>query len=258
MALIASGLSLSALVASQATGVPLNGSKTVGGAATSFTPNAFTAPVGGSWVDVPVANRLYVENFGSNFDDNVFFYVPAGIRCTVGSGGSQVVANGPFLATTDSVNGTQRCVDTANANAPYDPISDEPLDPTDSDHILSDPRRGAIPIGFDVNFFGQTYNSLYPAENGTVTFANPDYTYNYNIAGATNNSKSSAIYPLSLDLYYVANSSNFWVGSTTLDGKPAFVISWENIHPCCDDNAGAPKASFQLVLIDLGAGDFDA
>jgi hypothetical protein len=109
-----------------------------------------------------------------------------------------------------------------------------------------------------VNFFGQTYDSLYPAENGTVTFANPDYTYNYNIAGATNNSKSSAIYPLSLDMYYVAARSNFWVAQTTVDSKPAFVISWENIHQCCDSGENDERTSFQLVLLDLGGGDFDA
>jgi hypothetical protein len=254
LSLIVSGLTLTALVGSQASGVPLNGTRTVNGTVEAFSANAFTAPVGGSWVDVPVASRLYTEDFGSNFDDNVFFYVPAGIRCTENS----IVAEGPFLATTDSINGTSKCVDTANNNATYDPISDNPLDPTSNSHIASDPRRGAIPIGFDVNFFGQTYNSLYPAENGTVAFAFPDWTYNRNIAGATNQSKSSAIYPLSLDLAYAAATSNFWVGSTTINEKAAFVISWENIHPCCDYAGSAPQASFQLVLINLGDGDFDA
>lgn len=193
-----------------------------------------------------------MESFGNNYDDDVFYYVPAGISCSY----NDVTAAGPFLSTV-SINGTDKCIDNrVDPSVPYDPISDDPTDETD--RIEGDVRRGAIPIGFDVNFFGDTYNSIYPSENGTVSFARPDYTYNNNIAGASNNSKSSAMYPLSLDMYYVDGISNFWVAQTTVDSKAAMVLTWENIHPCCDDEAESEKASFQLVLINLGGGDFDA
>ena len=199
-------------------------------------PNPYT-PVGSSWVDVPAGDRVYFENFGSDYDDSSIYYVGAGITCTYGA----VTATGPFL-TGEDLSGTE-CVD--SASAPIDPIDD----PT---------RAGSTPFGFPINFFGTTYTSAYPSTNGGIFFDGPNSEYDETLAYLANSSGSSAMFPLGADLYYDQVESNFWVAQTTVDGLPAVVFSWEKFHNCCNTGVVPDDMSFQLVLMDVGSGDFNA
>jgi hypothetical protein len=201
-------------------------------------PNSFNY-VGESWVDVPDENRAYAENFGSTSgrDDYSFRYVAADITCTKNG----VTAVGPFWTTEDL--GSSDCVD--GSTNPVDPIDDAT-------------GLGSLPLGFDINFFGDLEDSAWPNTNGGVFFDEPSSAYNKSVASLVGNAESSAIFPLAADLYWDHTESNFWTGHTTIGGSDAVVFAWEKFHNCCSDTDGSANISFQLVLIDQGSGDFDA
>ena len=183
-------------------------------AAANTPPNPFT-PVGASWVDVDEADRVYFETFDSNdYDDYGIYYVGADISCTVGG----VTATGPFL-TAEELDETD-CVD-GDLN-PFDPLDEAT-------------RLGATPLGFEINFYGTTYDSAYPNTNGGISFDEPNSDYDETLAGLANSAETSGMYPLGADLFYFNEESNFWVAQTTIDGQSAVVFSWEGFHNCCTD-----------------------
>lgn len=201
-------------------------------------PNPYNS-VGESWVDVPDENRVYAENFGSTDgrDDYSFKYIAAGVTCTSNS----VSATGPFFTTEDL--DAEDCVDG----------STNPVDPIDDDTGL-----GSFPLGFDINFFGNTEDSAWPNTNGGVFFDEPSSSYDKSVAALVGSAESSAIFPLAADLYWDHTESNFWTGHTTIGGRDAVVFTWEKFHNCCNSSDGTENMSFQLVLINQGSGDFDA
>jgi hypothetical protein len=194
--------------------------------------NTFTS-VGESWINVEESSKVYFEDFGSNHDDREIFEVAAGVTCTLNS----ITKTGPFLST-----------DNANAGACGG------TDPVDSST-----RTGAIEIGFDVNFFGTTYSDLYINTNGGVFFDEPVNDYDESLTSFAVSYQTSLISPLSMDLYYDKDESNLWVARTTIAGKNAFVIAWEEFDACCNsDTPDSEAASFQFVFIDNGSGNFVA
>ena len=197
------------------------------------SPNSFTSQ-GQSWVNVPSANRIYLENFGSsNRDDANLRYVASGVSCTYNS----ISAIGPFLTPVD-LNGSH-CT---QSGVSYDPINDST-------------RLGALPIGFAINFFGTTYSSLWPSTNGGVYFDSPRIQYEDTLPHLAFSAESSVLFMLGADQVYRANKSNFWMAQTTINSIPAFVLSWENFDTWGNANE---KFSYQLVILDYGSGDFDA
>ena len=128
-----------------------------------------------------------------------------------------------------------------------------------SDPIDSGTRAGAIDIGFSINFFGTTYSNLYINTNGGIFFDNPSSRYDQSLTEAAVREQSSLISPLTLDLFYDKDESNLWVARTTIAGKRALVVAWEEFDQCCTDaTPDAEIASFQFVFIDNGSGDFIA
>ena len=205
-------------------------------ASANTTPNPY-ASVGQSWINVPEASKVYLENFGdTNYDDYSVYYVPAGITCTYNSR----TAVGPFLTAQD-LNQTQ-CLDG----------SSNPVDPIDNAA-----RSGATPFGATLNFFGTSYTSAWPNTNGGIYFNAPSSRYDRTMPNLASQASSSVMFPFGADLYYVSHESNLWTSQTQIDGKPAVIFAWEKFHNCCNNNA-AEDMSFQLVLIDLGNGDFNA
>jgi hypothetical protein len=206
------------------------------------TPNSFTS-VGSSWIDVPEAEKVYFEDFGEGTqDDTNIFYIPAGVTCTING----VTANGPFLAGDD--NTEPSASDCTQGGIAYDPV-----DTSGSNRV------GAHPIGFSVNFFGTTYSDLYFNENGGIFFDNPSSRYDRSLTNLAVNAQTSLIAPFAVDLYYDDDEGSFWTAQTTLDGKSAFIISWQEMDECCESNTpDTHVASFQFVFIDFGSGDFNA
>ena len=229
LTLVLAGGFLAGVSASNASDTPLNGSSV-----DIHTPQ----PSGGSWISVAEDQKLYAEDFNEGYDDDSFFSIPVGVECSEDGGPSK---SGPMIVIGDGIDCTYAS-------------STEVFRYTDEVE-----RNGALEIGFEINFFGDRFDSLYPSENGAVFFSRPNTRYNKNILELSGDSESSGMYPLAMDLYFNKAESNFWSAKTTVDGIPAFVMSWENLDPCCTDQATPNEStSFQLVLLDLGEGDFDA
>jgi len=205
-------------------------------ASANTAPNPYI-PVGQSWINVPEASKVYFENFGrSDYDDYAIYYVAAGVTCT----SSTVTAVGPFL-TAEELD-ENNCTD----------VSSNPIDP-----INNATRAGATPFGATLNFFGTNYTSAWPNTNGGIFFNAPNNRYDRPMAELAANAQSSVMFPFGGDLYYVSNESNFWTAQTLIDGNSAVIFAWEDFHNCCN-NIASEDMSFQLVLIDLGNGDFNA
>lgn len=62
------------------------------------------------------------------------------------------------------------------------------------------------------------------------------------------------------DLYVTATTGRANFGSSTVNGRAAFIVTHSNVAYCCDDSPGAPRANVQIVVVDrsdIAPGDFD-
>jgi hypothetical protein len=193
--------------------------------AVGFTPNPFTA-AGVSWVDVPVADRIYLQpdETAGLYDDTSFGEIPAGITC---DGGNIV---GPALVATGL-----SCVD--GSSAAFEPTK--------------------IEFGFGINFYGNTVSGGWPNSNASFTFDRAVTNFNDSIARITGKRTTAGLYLGAIDLDYLSSVSNLWIARTTVDGYPAFVVAWENF-PGRGQPASGGLLSVQAVIMDLGDGDFNA
>jgi Ca2+-binding RTX toxin-like protein len=98
-----------------------------------------------------------------------------------------------------------------------------------------------------INFYGTRYTSLYINSNGLLTFnsANPSYT-----PGALTSLGQPSIAPFWTDIDISKGGDIFWDFDTT-SGK--LTITWSNVRAY----SGTGTDSFQVVLSNLGGGDFD-
>lgn len=115
---------------------------------------------------------------------------------------------------------------------------------------------GLVNIGFNINFFGNNYSSLYANNNGNVTFNAPLGTYTpFNIISTG----VPMLAPFFADVdTRGAGSGLMQYGQATLGSHSAFGVNWINVgyYGSHTDKLN----SFQLILIDrsdIAAGDFD-
>lgn len=106
-----------------------------------------------------------------------------------------------------------------------------------------------------MNFFGQNYSSAWPSIDGGIFFANPDDFAKKTMPNLISSANSSAMFPFGVDLEFDPTISNLWTAQTTVDSHAAVIFSWEHF---LDPNNGSSDVSFQLVLLDLSNGDFNA
>lgn len=205
-------------------------------ASANTPPNAYV-PAGSAWLNVPASERVYLESFGGSADDSSIYSIPAGVSCTSNS----ITADGPFLSTVDL--DETNCLD-AGLN-PIDPIDDAS-------------RLGASALGFSINFFGTTYTNAWPSTNGGLFFTDTSADYDDSVTGLTYDHDGEGMFPLATDQYYDPSQSNFWTAQTTVDGHAAVVFSWERFHNCCNSGPIVEDMTYQIVLIDVGSGDFNA
>jgi hypothetical protein len=212
-------------------------------------PTLYTlTPTGNAWLDVPVSQRTYMFNRGMvegtdwSSGDDVMRYLPSGQRCSYSSS-DNLGFNGPAIywtrvdgSTSDLVCTTDVTVDTQieRANIP-------------------------IPFGFEINFGGESYDGGYLIPAGGLIFGPEEFTYSQSAAEAASRIKTSGISPLGADMkpYTIANdpatSSYIWTAQTMINGKQAFVSSWENVRAWYN---ALQRFSFQTVLINEGNGNF--
>lgn len=119
-----------------------------------------------------------------------------------------------------------------------------------------DGSTGQVALGFDLNFFGQTFSNLYVNNNGNVTFDNSLSTYTpFNLI--TTNRAMLAPFFADVDTRNEL-SGVVQYGQATLDGRNVFGVNWLNVGYYASQ---ADKTnSFQLIITDrsdTGAGNFD-
>lgn len=119
-----------------------------------------------------------------------------------------------------------------------------------------DDSTGLVSIGFDVDFFGLTFDQLYVNNNGNVTFDVP--LRNFTPFPLTNTGQQ-IIAPFFADVDTRSlNSSEVTYGIDSIDGRDAFGVNWVDVGFYEENDR--PLNSFQLVLIDradTGVGNFD-
>ena len=117
-----------------------------------------------------------------------------------------------------------------------------------------DGSTGLVPIGFPVDFFGTTFETLFVNNNGNVTFDFPLSTFTPFPLTSTNR---VIIAPFFADVdTRIGNVLTY--GQGTVDGRPAFGVNWPGVG-CFSVNISVLNF-FQLRLIDrsdIGPGDFD-
>lgn len=119
-----------------------------------------------------------------------------------------------------------------------------------------DGSSGAVSIGFDVNFFDTTFNSLYVNNNGNATFAGSLNTYTP--SGITGVS-TAMLAPFFADVDTRGIGSGLvQYGQDVIDGRKVFGVNWIDVgyYQSRTDKLN----SFQLIITDrsdITAGDFD-
>lgn len=119
-----------------------------------------------------------------------------------------------------------------------------------------DGSTGQVPIGFDVNFFGHTYRTLYVNNNGNVTFQEPLATY---IPFGLSQTNLPIIAAFFADVDTRSSGSGVVTyGTDIIDGRKAFGVNFFSVgyYSAHSDRLN----TFQIVLIDrsdTGFGNFD-
>lgn len=119
-----------------------------------------------------------------------------------------------------------------------------------------DGSTAAVGLGFDINFFGTSYSSLYVNNNGNATFSGPLSTYTpFGITGVG----TPMLAPFFADVdTRGAGSGLVQYGQDLIGGRRVFGINWIDVGYF---GAHADKLnSFQLIITDrsdIAAGDFD-
>lgn len=129
------------------------------------------------------------------------------------------------------------------------------------DNILypnDDDYAGPVDIGFDIDFQGVTWSSLFVNNNGNVTFDEPLLAYTPDPLDTLG---AAIIAPFFADVDTTGAASGVvtW-GQTVLDGRPALCVNWAGVGVGYYEMGDDKLNSFQLLLVDrsdVGAGDFD-
>lgn len=121
-----------------------------------------------------------------------------------------------------------------------------------------DASTGLIPLGFSINFFGVSADSIYINNNGNITLNGSLNAFTPFGLTATNR---QIIAPFFADVDTRSNSSPVTYGTGNFLGRPAFGVNWINVN-CYESSVVTPAGnnSFQLILVDrsdIGTGDFD-
>ena len=121
-----------------------------------------------------------------------------------------------------------------------------------------DGYTAAISLGFDANFFGNTYSTVYVSNNGYLTFGHGQGNYTPQGLGASYSGN-----PIIAPFYDDVDTRNAASGITaygtgTYNGHAAFGATWAGVGYY--SNAADKLNTFQVILADrsdIGVGDFD-
>ncbi len=128
------------------------------------------------------------------------------------------------------------------------------VDPDPGEHGTDDGSTGLVPIGFNANFYGNSYTQLYVNNNGNVSFTSgmSNFTpFDFSVTG------DPVIAPFLADVdTRSAGSGEVTYGPVIYGGNTALCVNWVNVGYY---SHGVDKLnSFQLLLVQQGlTGDFD-
>jgi hypothetical protein len=120
-----------------------------------------------------------------------------------------------------------------------------------------DDSTGAVNIGFDVNFFGLTFNQLFVNNNGNVTF---DSSLSSFTPFDLTTTGRQIIAPFFADVDTRNAGDPVTYGTGSFAGMLAFGVNWLNVDYYASDASHRSRNSFQLLLVDrsdIAVGDFD-
>lgn len=124
---------------------------------------------------------------------------------------------------------------------------------------MDDGSTSSLPIGFDVNWFGTSYDSLYINNNGGVVLDDGRGVF----TSYRGIDLSTTIRPLILPLFTDMDTRNVATSPVTygqisnfggVSGAKAFCVNWVDVG---EYSQTAAKFSAQLVIIDQGSGNVD-
>lgn len=199
----------------------------------------------------------------------------------------EVVAEAPIYVS-PSGSSTAVFTDDGRLIGPFRGAGDDVAFGLDANGEAKSGAANGFPLGFEVNFYGKPYSTIFPTTNGIASFSGPNWRYYEDLAGmiqgqcsdigvqcANGTKPATAFSVLAGDLLNgwnlnIAKSSSlpdhgvYW-GQTTIDGKPAFAITYYGTTPFPQEpnNSQNPETSnsgyFQLVIQSVGNnGDFNA
>ena len=119
-----------------------------------------------------------------------------------------------------------------------------------------DGSTGAVPLGFNVNFFGANFTQTFVNNNGNITFDSPLATFT---PFPLQNTARQIIAPFFADVdtrNAASGITNF--GNGTVDGRQSFLVNWPDVGYF--NSRADRRNNFQLVVInrsDIAPGDFD-
>jgi|SRR5215203_2892090 len=122
-------------------------------------------------------------------------------------------------------------------------------------HRNDDESSESVELPFEVDFYGNSYESLYLNNNGNVTFDSPLGTY---IPFDLTQTDRVIIAPFFADVdTRPDDGGTVTYGQTTFDGRPAFCALWDEVGYF--PNGTDLRNTFQLLLVrgTPGSGDFD-
>jgi hypothetical protein len=119
-----------------------------------------------------------------------------------------------------------------------------------------DCATSAVPLGFSVNFFGNTYLNTFVSSNGYVTFNSGQTAFTPTGLGASYTGQP-IIAPFFADVDTRGTGSETY-GTGTFNGMNAFGVTWNAVGYYNENTS--PTNTFQVLLVDrsdVGSGDFD-
>ena len=123
----------------------------------------------------------------------------------------------------------------------------------------------AVPFGFSINYYGSTYDGVFIWSNGSVTFDAWSSEYDEPLENILWYGPGICVYCIDLENGWQLgetfdtrgtgrHADFFYRWRTTVDGRPAFVVTWMNMSQY---DSYDPFNTFQLVFVDVSDANDD-
>jgi hypothetical protein len=197
-------------------------------------------------VSSPRSYYVDVNNAGCITRDTVTINPRIDVRVTPDTticAGQPVRLNALISYDTIRVLGTVRCDSYSVASITYAPLAT-----TGTSISLGDDQvSGAIPIGFNFNFFCNTYTNAYISSNGFITFNATSGSGCCSGQAIPNASDPNDLIALAWDDLYPPGAGSITYYTTGVAPNRQFVVNYNGIPLCC---GAVPAVTGQIILFE--------